>query len=72
MSTVVALGERHELEGFALVGASVIMTTTDDDVRAAWRDLDTDVGLVILSAGAARILRADLGDRPDVLTVVMP
>ena len=69
MSSVVAIGESHELEGFALVGVTVQITETVD---AAWSELDSDVGLVILSPIAAEALRSRLVERPDVLTVVMP
>lgn len=71
MSTVVALGETHELEGFALAGVKVIATTTEADVASAWHRLGNDVGLVILSATAARVLQPLLDDRPDILTAVM-
>ena len=72
MSTVVALGADDRLGGFALAGASVIATTTDEEVRAAWDRLASDVGLVILSADAARVLESVLGDRSDILTAVLP
>lgn len=72
MSTVVALGADDRLGGFALAGASVIATTTDEEVRAAWDRLASDVGLVILSADTARALEPVLGDRSDILTAVLP
>lgn len=72
MSTVAAIGETHEIEGFALVGARVIGTETSDGVIAAWQNLDRDVGLVILSSRAAETLLPMLADRPDTLTLVMP
>ena len=72
MSTVVALGADDRMDGFALAGASVIAASTDDEIRAAWDRLASDVGLVILSADAARILEPVLDDRSDVLTAVLP
>jgi vacuolar-type H+-ATPase subunit F/Vma7 len=72
VSTVVALGADDRLGGFALAGASVIATTTDEEVRAAWDRLASDVGLVILSADTARVLEPVLGDRSDILTAVLP
>ncbi len=72
MSTVVALGETHELEGFVLVGATVMAAATPEAVVDAWHNLGRDVGMVILSPTAAETLRPSLADRPDVLTVVMP
>ncbi len=72
MSSVVAIGESDELEGFALVGVTVQITETPETIDAAWSELDSDVGLVILSPAAAEALRSRLVERPDVLTVVMP
>ena len=71
MATVVALGDSRRLDGFALAGARVV-TAGDDDVVEAWHDLDDGVGLVILTAPAAQLLRDELAARPDVLTVVLP
>ena len=72
MSGVVAIGETHELEGFALVGVSVIVTADDTEIIDAWQRLPQDTGLAILSPIAAATLETVLADRPDVLTVVMP
>jgi vacuolar-type H+-ATPase subunit F/Vma7 len=72
VSTVVALGTDHALDGFALAGVRVLTATTDDEIRDAWERLGADVGLVILSGEAARCLEPDLDRRPDVLTVTMP
>ena len=72
MSCILALGEADELEGFALAGAQVVRTTTSTEIIDAWRELDPDVGLVILSAAAARALGARLAEKPDVLTAVLP
>ncbi|RLE20889.1 MAG: hypothetical protein DRJ50_10030 [Actinobacteria bacterium] len=72
MSTVVALGSSHELEGFALAGVTVIEAKTDTELIDAWRCLDSDVGLVIFSAPAELALQQFLDERPDVLTAAMP
>jgi vacuolar-type H+-ATPase subunit F/Vma7 len=72
MSTIVAIGDSDELEGFVLVGVRVIPAATDPEIIDAWSNLDEQVGLVILSSAAARRLEPELSDRPDVLTVVMP
>ena len=72
MSTVVALGETHELQGFALAGVTVVAATAEVELSTAWQQLGSDVGLVILSPLAARVLESDLADRPDILTAVMP
>jgi len=72
MSTIVALGETHELQGFALAGVTVVAVTAEAELSAAWQQLGPDVALVILSPLAARVLESDLAKRPDVLTAVMP
>jgi vacuolar-type H+-ATPase subunit F/Vma7 len=72
MSTVVALGETDGLQGFVLAGVTVMRATTVAEVEAAWHGLAADVGLVILSPNAARILESALTQRPEVLTVVTP
>lgn len=72
MSSVVALGDGHEVAVLALAGVRCIAAPTGDEVVAAWRALDTDVGLVILTPAAGRTLAAELDARPDVLTVVIP
>lgn len=72
MSTVVGIGATHEMEGFALAGVKVIPAASEAEVTAAWAELDSSVGLVILSADAGQQLRPALDSRADVLTVVMP
>ena len=72
MSRVVALGEDHRLIGFALAGVGVVRAATDAEIQRAWKRIDDEVGLVILSEHAARTLGAALDDRPDVLTAVLP
>jgi vacuolar-type H+-ATPase subunit F/Vma7 len=72
VSVVVAIGETHDLQGFALVGVSVISATTEAEVEEAWNHLPADTSLAILSTAAAATLDLQLDGRPDVLTVVMP
>jgi len=72
MSTVAAIGETHELQGFALVGVAVTPAANRAQVIEAWENLDDDVGLVILSRRAAETLRPMLANRRDTLTVAMP
>jgi len=72
MNTVIALGATHALHGFALAGVTVVVATTEEEVRRAWRDLAPGVGLVIMSAAAAGVLSGEFDDRPNVLIAVMP
>lgn len=72
MNTVAGIGEDTNLEGFALAGVKVTIAQTDSEISDAWRNLDTTVAMVILSARAAHVLADELGRHPDRLTVVMP
>lgn len=72
MSTVVAIGDEHEIAMFALAGVRCIGARDDHDVIAAWRALDDDVGLAILTPAADRALAGELDVRHDVLTAVTP
>jgi vacuolar-type H+-ATPase subunit F/Vma7 len=69
---VVALGPEPEIAGFALAGVRVVAVTTADEVRAAWRHLGEEVGLVLLSAETAEVLADVLHERPTTLTAVTP
>jgi vacuolar-type H+-ATPase subunit F/Vma7 len=69
---VLALGEAHELEGFALVGAEVASAHTPAEVRAAWAALGDDVSLLVLTPAAASALEAELVRRDDLLLAVLP
>jgi len=69
---VAAIGERVRVAGFALAGVSVLAAEEPDAVRAAWRGLPQDTGLVLLTPAAADALGPgpQAGDRP--LTAVLP
>lgn len=56
MSRIVALGEEKRIAPFAMVGVAVIAVDDTVAVRNAWSDLGDDVGLVILTRGAANAL----------------
>lgn len=71
MSRIVAIGQEAKLAGYALVGVEVIEATDPDLVRHAWRQIESDVGLVLLTADARRAL-PDPIDRADVLWAVLP
>lgn len=75
MGSVVVLGERSRVAGFALAGARVAPAEDAQAVRAAWESLEQDVAVVVLTPAAAAALGAllDQPPRPDrPLTVVMP
>lgn len=72
MGRVVAIGEEARIMGFALAGVLICPAADADTVRAAWRDLQPDDALVILTPAAAEALGADaIRNRPP-LTAVMP
>ncbi len=75
MGSVVVLGERSRVAGFALAGARVARAEDPQAVLAAWEALAHDVAVVVLTPAAAAALAAllDQPPRPDrPLTVVMP
>jgi len=73
MSTIVAIGERERVSGFALAGVQIAPADHPEAVRAAWRALSADAGLVILTRAAHRALAAEgVDDRDGRLWVVMP
>ena len=70
MASVAVIGEESRVRGYALAGAIVLPAQGNDAVRAAWSTLPADVGLVLLTAAAARVL--DPVGRSDApLTAVM-
>jgi vacuolar-type H+-ATPase subunit F/Vma7 len=70
VSTVVALGEEHRVEGFALAGVEVVAAADAQAVRDAWAALAADVAVVILTPAAADALGPGLAPRP--IRVVLP
>ncbi|MEZ5230695.1 MAG: hypothetical protein R2710_29705 [Acidimicrobiales bacterium] len=72
MSTVVALGESHELDGYALAGARVVRSHSATQLVEAFEALEEEVGLVLLTRWSADILRDQLSERPRLLQVVLP
>jgi vacuolar-type H+-ATPase subunit F/Vma7 len=70
MSSVVALGESHRVEGFGLAGASVLVAQDVNAVRQAWASLPAEVAVVILTPAAAGALGEIADVRP--LRVVLP
>jgi vacuolar-type H+-ATPase subunit F/Vma7 len=72
MGRVAVIGERTQVDGYALAGAVVLGAETDEEVGSAWDNLPGDVDVVILTARAARCLGSRRGGRLLPLTVVMP
>jgi vacuolar-type H+-ATPase subunit F/Vma7 len=75
VGSVVVLGERSRVTGFALAGARVAPAEDARTVLAAWQALEDDVAVVVLTPAAAIALGALLDEPPRPgrpLTVVMP
>jgi vacuolar-type H+-ATPase subunit F/Vma7 len=71
MATAAVIGEALAVEGYALAGAVVYPAGNPDEATAAFDALLPGTALVIVTAGAAGWLADRLGQRPDILTVVM-
>jgi vacuolar-type H+-ATPase subunit F/Vma7 len=72
METVVVLGERPLIQGFALAGGLLLVADTPDQARQQWERLPAGVRIVLLTPTAAEALSA-ARDAPDApMTVVMP
>jgi vacuolar-type H+-ATPase subunit F/Vma7 len=71
MARAAVIGQALRIEGFALAGALLCPAGDEDEARAAWRSLPPDVAVVVLTESAAGWLTGQLGQRPDVLPVVM-
>lgn len=72
MGGAVAIGEQVRVAGWALAGVKVVDAEGAPAVRQAWRTVDDDVALVILTAAAADHLADELDDLTWPLVVVMP
>ena len=71
MTSIIAIGDRTKLVGYALAGADVKDATNPDEVREAWLGIADDVELVLLTSDARQALPDPLG-RQDVLVTVLP
>jgi len=71
MSSIVAIGDRTKLAGYALAGVDLEHATDPDEVREAWLGIGSEVKLVLLTLEARQAL-ADPLDRQDVLVTILP
>jgi vacuolar-type H+-ATPase subunit F/Vma7 len=70
MAKIAIIGEGAKVLGFGMAGAMVFPAEEPEAVLAAWRSLDHDVDIVVLTCRAARTLAGRLASWP--LTAVMP
>lgn len=71
MGRAAVIGQALRIQGFTLAGAVAFAAENQDEARAAWRSLPPDTAVVILTPDAAAWLGEQLGQRRDVLPVVM-
>lgn len=71
MSSIVAIGDRLKLAGYALAGVAVEHATDPQQVREAWLGIESDVELVLLTPEARQALPDPL-ERRDLLVTVLP
>jgi vacuolar-type H+-ATPase subunit F/Vma7 len=72
MARAAVIGEGTRVSGYALGGAVVLVADTDEEVRAAWSGLPSDVAVVILTQDAARAVGPGRSSSDAPLTVVLP
>ncbi len=69
---VAALGERERIRCYAFAGVRLAPAEDAEAVRAAWRSLPADTGLVILTPAARAALGSALLERDERLWAAMP
>lgn len=72
MARIAVLGERHSIEALRIAGVDARTAATAEEAVDAWRDLPTDVAVLILTAEAAAALGDRVEERRDLLVTVMP
>ncbi|MFF0341310.1 hypothetical protein [Kribbella sp. NPDC004875] len=72
MTQIAVLGEPVRTAGYGLVGVRLLPATTAAEVRRWWRELPTEIGIVLLTPAAAGALDPQALDSAAVLTVVLP
>jgi vacuolar-type H+-ATPase subunit F/Vma7 len=70
MAKIAVIGERAKVLGFGIAEAIVLPAEEAEAVLAAWRSLDKDIDIVVLTSRAARALAGRTPSWPQ--TAVMP
>jgi vacuolar-type H+-ATPase subunit F/Vma7 len=70
MAKIAVIGEGAKVLGFGMAGAILLPAEEAEAVLAAWRSLEPDVDIVVLTTRAARVLAGRTASWP--LTAVMP
>ncbi len=71
MTRVAAIGEGHVLEGFGLAGVEVHAGEDRSGWIAAWDDLDSGVGMLLLTEASHGAVADRLAERTDLLWAVV-
>lgn len=72
MNRIVVLGEPSRVDGFRLVGATVVPAREAEGFRRAWTVLPADTRLLIITPAAEAAIGDRLSERPGLTWVVMP
>jgi hypothetical protein len=72
MSGIVVIGAPARIREYAMAGVTVVAADEPADVVAAWQNLPSGTGLVILTADAARALSTVDYETTWPLVAVMP
>lgn len=72
MTSIIAIGDRTKLVGYALAGVDVKDATNPDEVRGAWLGIADDVKLVLLTSEARQALPSPLGRQDVLVTILLP
>lgn len=72
MAGVAVIGAWARVRGWVLSGAAVHGAEDTAEVRSAWRELEPDVAVVVLTERAAADLAAERDERGAPLVVVIP
>lgn len=72
MSRIAAIGEELRIAGLALAGVEVFPAEDASKAAAAWEAMGPDIGLLLLTRGAAAALADRLPERKDLLWVTLP
>ena len=70
---IVAMGERHLVEGFALGGARVVPAENPHDVCKGWEALPAEAVVILTAKAASTVEELERGEGPSRrMKVVMP
>jgi vacuolar-type H+-ATPase subunit F/Vma7 len=72
VSAIVAIGERHRVEGFTLAGVRIVPVEDRAAARTAWQQLGAEVTMVLLTPRTREFLADLLPERLETIWTVIP